>query len=283
MTTKIKISGSRFKIQTIGAAVQNLSYFAESNNYYWIKKGRIVTIVFSEQSNPISINRTNASFYNLFLATTLQYLFYGTATLPTAMTKHPNRFPSRTIVAATAYCCFLASTTTAFVTPSSLSPASFVGSKTATAARNPILPQFLSFERTTSVSTYAKGRARSAATSLSSSTTSSSQLTSDQKSILSVGLWCVLDVTFRRLFQRLDIASKFPSSLGGCGVVLAVLLLASKASSSTKESKLHRLLSPGAALLAKWLPVFFVPSLVTLPLVGGIESLGGSTEVRIAV
>jgi hypothetical protein len=97
-----------------------------------------------------------------------------------------------------------------------------------------------------------------------------------------VGLWCVLDVAFRRLFQRLDIASKFPSSLGGCGVVLVVLLLASKASSSTKESKLHRLLSPGAALLAKWLPVFFVPSLVTLPLVGGIESLGGSAEVRTA-
>jgi len=42
---------------------------------------------------------------------------------------------------------------------------------------------------------------------------------------------------------------------------------------------LHRLLSPGAALLAKWLPIFFVPSLVTLPLVGGIESLGGSTEI----
>jgi hypothetical protein len=52
---------------------------------------------------------------------------------------------------------------------------------------------------------------------------------------------------------------------------------------STNENKmslLHRILSPGAGLLAKWLPVFFVPSLVTLPLVGGVESLGGSTEVR---
>lgn len=93
-----------------------------------------------------------------------------------------------------------------------------------------------------------------------------------------MGLWCVLDIAFRRLFQHLDIATKFPSSLGGCGVLLAVLL-ASKPSSGTKESKLHRLLTPGAALLAKWLPVFFVPSLVTLPLVGSIESLGGSTEI----
>jgi len=38
----------------------------------------------------------------------------------------------------------------------------------------------------------------------------------------------------------------------------------------------HSVLSPGAALLAKWLPVFFVPSLVTLPLA---QSLGSSTEV----
>jgi len=107
-------------------------------------------------------------------------------------------------------------------------------------------------------------------------------MSSDQKSLLSVGLWCLMDVAFRRLFQRLNLASKFPSSLGGCGVVLAVLLLSSKSSPSstqTKESKLHRLLSPGAALLAKWLPVFFVPSLVTLPLVGGIDSLGGPAEL----
>ncbi|KAL3908012.1 MAG: hypothetical protein SGARI_003260, partial [Bacillariaceae sp.] len=32
------------------------------------------------------------------------------------------------------------------------------------------------------------------------------------------------------------------------------------------------MLQPGAALLAKWLPVFFVPSLVTLPLVGSVGS-----------
>jgi hypothetical protein len=87
-------------------------------------------------------------------------------------------------------------------------------------------------------------------------------------------------VAFRRSFQKLGIASKFPSSLGGCGVVLAALLLASTKSTGDKESKLHRFLTPGAGLLAKWLPVFFVPSLVTLPLVGSIESLGGSKEVR---
>ena len=129
-----------------------------------------------------------------------------------------------------------------------------------------------------------------ASTTSASATTSTSYtltLSSDQKSIFSVGIWCLLDIVFRRIFQRLDIASKFPSSLGGCGVMLTILLLLTKSSSSTatnenenKNSLLHRILSPGAALLAKWLPVFFVPSLVTLPLVGGLESLGGSTEVR---
>jgi hypothetical protein len=38
----------------------------------------------------------------------------------------------------------------------------------------------------------------------------------------------------------------------------------------------YRVLSPGAAVLAKWLPVFFVPSLITLPLA---QSLGSSLEV----
>mmetsp|Transcript_25515 Transcript_25515/g.31430 ORF Transcript_25515/g.31430 Transcript_25515/m.31430 type:complete len:404 (+) Transcript_25515:505-1716(+) len=38
----------------------------------------------------------------------------------------------------------------------------------------------------------------------------------------------------------------------------------------------YNILSPGATVLAKWLPVFFVPSLVTLPLA---SSLGSTTEV----
>mmetsp|Transcript_89249 Transcript_89249/g.182039 ORF Transcript_89249/g.182039 Transcript_89249/m.182039 type:complete len:431 (-) Transcript_89249:10-1302(-) len=183
----------------------------------------------------------------------------------------PKRCPMWTITAAIAYCCVVASTTSAFVTPSSRSP-SFVAPKATPkiARMNLVSPPSLLFDTAIVV--------RSSVAMASSSTSSS--LTSDQKSILSVGLWCMLDIAFRRFFVRLNIASKFPSSLGGCGALLAVLLLAnSLKSSSTKESKLHRLLTPGAALLAKWLPVFFVPSLVTLPLVGTIESLGGSTEI----
>lgn len=196
-----------------------------------------------------------------------------------------NRFSFRTIVSATAYGCWIASTTTAFVTPSTRSPKSLLVPKIQVSPPSRVSLEPSSFQtklqqqpRQPHSANHAKAQWATAATSSSSS--SSSSLTADQKSILSVGLWCTLDICFRRLFQKLGIASKFPSSLGGCGVVLAVLLLLRSSSSDQKESKLHRILTPGAGLLAKWLPVFFVPSLVTLPLVGSIESLGGSAEVR---
>jgi hypothetical protein len=87
-------------------------------------------------------------------------------------------------------------------------------------------------------------------------------------SFLSASLLIALDVGFRKLFQALSIS--FPSSLGGCCALFVSMLLLPMGSS------MFSLLSPGAALLAKWLPVFFVPSLITLPLVG---SIGPPTEV----
>jgi putative effector of murein hydrolase LrgA (UPF0299 family) len=89
------------------------------------------------------------------------------------------------------------------------------------------------------------------------------------KSFLSASILVVLDIFFRRLLQRAAIS--FPSSLAGCGALFTTLLLVPFGESMFKA------LSPGAALLAKWLPVFFVPSLVTLPLADG---LGSASEVR---
>lgn len=86
------------------------------------------------------------------------------------------------------------------------------------------------------------------------------------KSLVSAAAFVTLDVAFRRLFQNANIA--FPSSLGACGVVLAALLLLPDKSSDGIFDQLQ----PGALLLAKWLPVFFVPSLVALPLAGGLGS-----------
>ena len=82
------------------------------------------------------------------------------------------------------------------------------------------------------------------------------------ESLLSASLLVALDVGFRKLFQAMAIT--FPSSLGGCCILLLSMLVL------PLGSDLFHLLSPGAALLAKWLPVFFVPSLITLPLAGSV-------------
>lgn len=89
------------------------------------------------------------------------------------------------------------------------------------------------------------------------------------KSFFSASLLIALDIAFRRLFQHFAIP--FPSSLAGCCALFAALI-----GLPTGEA-MFRALSPGAALLAKWLPIFFVPSLITLPLAGNI---GSAMEVR---
>lgn len=109
--------------------------------------------------------------------------------------------------------------------------------------------------------------------------------------------WLVaLDVAFRQVFHRAKI--RFPSSLAGCGVVLVALLLAqviivvgrrqgpnngAAAANDDAESALYQTLQPGAALLAQWLPVFFVPSLVTLPLAEGLGSVSDLIKVTLVL
>jgi putative effector of murein hydrolase/putative effector of murein hydrolase LrgA (UPF0299 family) len=91
----------------------------------------------------------------------------------------------------------------------------------------------------------------------------------------STALLILLDVVFRQLFLRAKIS--FPSSLAGCAVLLATLL------ASPPSAFLYQQLQPGAALLAKWLPVFFVPSLVTLPLAAGLGSVGDLIKVGVVI
>ena len=54
------------------------------------------------------------------------------------------------------------------------------------------------------------------------------------------------------------------------------MLLLNTISNEKWGEAIYQTLNPGAILLAKWLPVFFVPSLITLPLAGG---LGNAIEV----
>lgn len=68
----------------------------------------------------------------------------------------------------------------------------------------------------------------------------------------------------------------FPSQLGGCIALLVFMIVGEVIVPGLGES-VFLSLSPGAALLAKWLPVFFVPGLAMLPLA---PSVGSGAEVR---
>lgn len=82
-----------------------------------------------------------------------------------------------------------------------------------------------------------------------------------------------IDYGIRNAFQACDIS--FPSQLGGCILLFAFLLLADFAKGGLGNDMLT-FLSPGAGLLAKWLPVFFVPGLAMLP---RAPSLGSALDV----
>lgn len=99
--------------------------------------------------------------------------------------------------------------------------------------------------------------------------------TKKSRPFTSTALLVCLDVFFRLAFQRAKI--RFPSSLAGCGVLLAALLVLQP------NEKLYHQLQPGAVLLAKWLPVFFVPSLVTLPLADGLGSVSDLIKVSLVL
>lgn len=87
-----------------------------------------------------------------------------------------------------------------------------------------------------------------------------------------VAMACI-EAAVKRL---LEIASiKFPSQLGGCIALFVVSLLLQFVSPGTGDS-IYEFLLPGANLLAKWLPAFFVPGLAMLPLA---PSVGSSLEV----
>lgn len=68
----------------------------------------------------------------------------------------------------------------------------------------------------------------------------------------------------------------FPAMLGGCIILFVSLLLADGIKSGLGQD-IFEWLTPGAALLAKWLPVFFVPGLAMLP---RAPSLGSGLDVR---
>ena len=92
--------------------------------------------------------------------------------------------------------------------------------------------------------------------------------------VSALGLFAI-NYAVTKAFQALDI--EFPAMLGGCIILFVFLLLADGVSNGALGNGIFEFLSPGAALLAKWLPVFFVPGLAMLP---RAPSLGSGLDVR---
>jgi hypothetical protein len=88
-------------------------------------------------------------------------------------------------------------------------------------------------------------------------------------------IMALIERGFNKFFVTKGI--KFPSSLAGCIALFFSLLLADGVSPGLGES-MFAFLTPGSVLLAKWLPVFFVPGLALLPLA---PSVGSGMEVCI--
>lgn len=77
-----------------------------------------------------------------------------------------------------------------------------------------------------------------------------------------------------KAFAAYDV--RFPAMLGGCIILFVALLLADVVKSGL-GTDIFDLLMPGGNLLAKWLPVFFVPGLAMVP---KAPSLGTPLDVR---
>eukprot|EP00527_Entomoneis_sp_CCMP2396_P000424 CAMPEP_0198144970 /NCGR_PEP_ID=MMETSP1443-20131203/20027_1 /TAXON_ID=186043 /ORGANISM="Entomoneis sp., Strain CCMP2396" /LENGTH=518 /DNA_ID=CAMNT_0043808479 /DNA_START=55 /DNA_END=1611 /DNA_ORIENTATION=+ len=82
-----------------------------------------------------------------------------------------------------------------------------------------------------------------------------------------------IEKLMKEVLKALDI--KFPAMLAGCLTLFATLLLLDQVQPKLASS-IATFLTPSAALLAKWLPMFFVPGLALLPLA---PSVGGNLEI----
>jgi len=88
-----------------------------------------------------------------------------------------------------------------------------------------------------------------------------------------VAAMALIEKGVKEFFKASDI--KFPAQLAGCLFLFALLLITDSVMPDLANS-IFAALTPGAGLLAKWLPVFFVPALAMLPLA---PPVGNSFEV----
>ena len=83
----------------------------------------------------------------------------------------------------------------------------------------------------------------------------------------------VLNQAFTKIFK--DKGISFPAPLGGCMIMFLTMTVGEIIKPGFGDA-INAALGPGAATLAKWLPVFFAPAMVALPL---SPSVGGPKEI----
>jgi hypothetical protein len=94
------------------------------------------------------------------------------------------------------------------------------------------------------------------------------------KGIYGVIVMAMIEASLKKVFAAANI--NFPSMLGGCIFLFAFAVIAQLIHPGSGDA-IHDFLEPGAALLSKWLPSFFVPGLAMLPLA---PSIGDGIDVR---
>lgn len=109
--------------------------------------------------------------------------------------------------------------------------------------------------------------------SLNLATRGGGDITPPNQVVSALGLFAI-NFAVTKVFAALDI--EFPAMLGGCVILFTFLLLADSVKSGLGND-IYEWLTPGGNLVAKWLPVFFVPGLAMLP---RAPSLGSGVDVR---
>ena len=94
-----------------------------------------------------------------------------------------------------------------------------------------------------------------------------------QSPVVGVAILIAFQKVVAEVFKATDV--NFPAMLGACMSLFAILLGLEAVNPSLAESVFQGL-TPGANLLAKWLPMMFVPALTMLPL---SPPIGSATEV----
>jgi hypothetical protein len=95
------------------------------------------------------------------------------------------------------------------------------------------------------------------------------------KALAGAIIFAMIEKIVKMTLQKLNIA--YPAQLGACIVLFIVLCMTDALISPTIALSIFTFLTPGAALLAKWFPIFFIPGLVLLPL---SPPIGGTADVR---